>query len=785
MREQLYEDYSKVLRRLGGRARVGDIIKDENYFSNFWVTKCENDNARYGFVFDKLGFLLKNSKFPWLYANPLTVNEMFSGGGALDIATNETVKVLNVSMTKRQIKEHRTIAINDLTYGRSDYDESTYYRPEEVVEPPQFVSNMQFPQNIQASSRLNFYEGYDTFADDSKSQTQGTYQYSVSVDVLDPSIIYLRKMSLKLRKIQRNAMEIHDMIVNSPPRDPALPRPKGPIKDGVGLYDRINDKILVSLNRIAIAGSTAERILGQDIEDFVSLYSRITAASSLSYDAIQTMLLGTVGSKDPDGIKSFSEIVGLFKQSIDRVLGSWMPKDPFGEGTTLPTRVEQQPTGKSLPILSTKKYFSELFEFGQDYEVGYLYLSQDAAGDIENIHGLPTFSRQFFSNRVQEEFNKYFSPYTEGNALSMEVDPAGTNFQDSSYQYFSPKAIKIFGKDPLVQTDYKAIGQNIAAYDLDRYGELFSDLIKRKNISVKQNLPFYSAPIKKETTRDMFNSLNDGLQFHACQITEGTETLFTVPVPNNVSRKVIKVGQEGHGKGEKKGDGLIGSVLGGNSDTEESVKAFLKSADSELTPSSTDSYGAVVDPSFKDKGVDIPFEEGGLPPVKLIFGIIGELELNPLTDQITYQKEMFNSMVNDVNNLGLDDQSVAASIEALYRQIPNQLKSMFVIATSQSKKKFAGSFDAVRFRLEEDNKAPLAESISYISQDDEFPPYRTTRDPMKIYSKFLAFWMNYKQLGVIEYLAGFDNLDVSPFVDRGVDICQGRCSHSITKRIRD
>ena len=770
VKEQLYKDYSKVLRRLGGEARVGDIIKDENYFSNFWVTKCENDNARYGFVFDKLGFLIKNSRFPWLYSNPLIVNEMFNGGGMLEISSGETAKVLNVSMTKRQIKEHRTIAVNDLTFGRSDHDESTYYRPEEVVDPPQFVSNMQFPQNTQDTSRLNFYEGYDTYADDAKTQTQGTYQYGVSVDVLDPSILYLRKMSLRLRKVQRNAMEIHDMIINSPPSDPDLPRPKGQIKDGVGLYDRLNDKVLVPLNKIAIAGSTAETILEQDIQTFISLYARVITVTSLSYDAIGTMLSGLVGDKDPDGIKSFSEIVALFKQSIDRVLDSWMPKDPFGEGTTLPAKIDEHPVGKDLPVLSTKKYFSQLFEFGQDYEVGYLYLSRQAQGDIENRFGLPTYSRQFFSNRVQEEFNKYFSPYTEGNSVSNEVDPQGTTFQDSSYQYFSPKAIKIFGKEPLVQTDYKAIGQNIAAYDLNRYGELFSDLVKRKNISVKQNLPFYSIQAKTQTTKQLFNSLGESLQFHACQITEGIKSPFGVPSPSNVKGRVIKVGQEGHDKDLMKGDGLVGAILGGNSDPEESVKAFLKNTDSELNPSATGSYGSVVDPSFKDKDIDIQFDDVGLPPIKLTFGIIGELELNPIIDQVTYQKEMFNSMVNNINSLGLDDQSVAASVQNLYRQMPNQLKSMFVVAASQAKKQLTGNLDAVRFQLEDVDKAPFAESISYISEDDEFPPYKTTRDPMKIYSKFLAFWMNYKQLGVIEYLSGFNNLEVRPFADRGVDI---------------
>jgi hypothetical protein len=33
-----------------------------------------------------------------------------------------------------------------------------------------------------------------------------------------------------------------------------------------------------------------------------------------------------------------------------------------------------------------------------------------------------------------------------------------------------------------------------------------------------------------------------------------------------------------------------------------------------------------------------------------------------------------------------------------------------------------------------------------------------TEDPMKNYAKFLAFWMNYRQVAVVEYLDGFSSL---------------------------
>lgn len=51
--------------------------------------------------------------------------------------------------------------------------------------------------------------------------------------------------------------------------------------------------------------------------------------------------------------------------------------------------------------------------------------------------------------------------------------------------------------------------------------------------------------------------------------------------------------------------------------------------------------------------------------------------------------------------------------------------------------------------------------ISYYGKQEKIPPYPKTLDPMRSYSKFLAFWMNYKQICVIEYLDGFGDLEVN------------------------
>ena len=49
-------------------------------------------------------------------------------------------------------------------------------------------------------------------------------------------------------------------------------------------------------------------------------------------------------------------------------------------------------------------------------------------------------------------------------------------------------------------------------------------------------------------------------------------------------------------------------------------------------------------------------------------------------------------------------------------------------------------------------------SILFYGKQEKIPPYPKTLDPMRSYSKFLAFWMNYKQIAVVEYLDGFENV---------------------------
>ena len=90
--------------------------------------------------------------------------------------------------------------------------------------------------------------------------------------------------------------------------------------------------------------------------------------------------------------------------------------------------------------------------------------------------------------------------------------------------------------------------------------------------------------------------------------------------------------------------------------------------------------------------------------------------------------------------------------------VPAQIKSMLVMAATKNVTNLFGlDIDASRPTLEDQDSDEPSENVS-VKIFGEEDNYQATGDPMKIYAKFMAFWMNYKQISVIEYLSGFENL---------------------------
>ena len=94
---------------------------------------------------------------------------------------------------------------------------------------------------------------------------------------------------------------------------------------------------------------------------------------------------------------------------------------------------------------------------------------------------------------------------------------------------------------------------------------------------------------------------------------------------------------------------------------------------------------------------------------------------------------------------------------------------MLIVATSMTGQNFGSGLDAVRNLSLDLEDAHPQQSISTTSATQNFPPYQGTLDPMLVYSKMTAFWLNYRHLCVLEYLAGFEEGKSTRFISKYVN----------------
>jgi len=126
-------------------------------------------------------------------------------------------------------------------------------------------------------------------------------------------------------------------------------------------------------------------------------------------------------------------------------------------------------------------------------------------------------------------------------------------------------------------------------------------------------------------------------------------------------------------------------------------------------------------------------------------------------DTTNYMDLQFNSLTKLSSLIGANSQNIL-SILNQYSFMPNQLKAVIVLSVMNEELGLENGIDAVRPRLKDKVELSSDSFLSALFNDAEYPPYERTGDPMKVYAKMAAFWLNYKQLAAVEYLAGFSSV---------------------------
>ena len=789
----------------GGRG-AKNIIQDDNFFSELYLSRDMSGNARYVFAFDIRSFLAKNSYFPYLYLNKNSSPQLLEGTGLLDMSPRS--RVLTVEMKKRRVDriaqnlgnnlgtDSRTVVLGpDNTFPIQYLDTP---RPIKVFQEGS-SGNPNVPE--MSTSKLTFYEGEDIFGkkreraglsddiveiDDSTNQENGEFQYGAHLAVYDNAPEYVRRLVNLLREYRSDISQIYDTITLSQPTSQGYAG--GIVNNDRDLFNYTTTKINVRLNDIeTFIGSRRQFVSDVLNQILFSVDSELQALVSLSEAGIAE---GSIvpyfqqrfseDNVDPRYLLDLDNLIGLVIGFFIGKLTEIFPKDPFGDLTnTRPNMFNSMGySNSSIPLKSAEIWFSETFIRGETYNYGNDYIFQDKG--LEKRTGLNTLSVEKYQERVEDEFRKYFQSITDGMYNYSEIPEP---YLSPATQYFTPAIIQSprYPLDKhLTQPDFVSTRGNRAAYDIDRYAILFADVgklhfqnqyldrlfntVNNSNPNASPNVNLFSEVIENLSTYYATDiEVGETKVYQAPSVQRG-ESLPTVPRTDYT----LVLDSSGPFQYLPETPPVIPSIMGGPLDL---------SSESITETTYRNLIDTTIGQNYDRSKIEAAQQSKILrernksnTPIKLPFAIFGEIFVDPApVFDVSYQDRVFNSLTKLATTLGITANNAVRSVEDLFGGLPNQTKSALVLAASDKVQELGSapnltSFDAVRPELQDKDSGEREDLISYYEtreapQNDTYP---LTRDPAKVYAKFMTFWMNYKNIAIVEYLSGYGNLNTNP-----------------------
>lgn len=749
--EKVKSEYSKITEIIAERFisydrdknyQIDKILNKENYFSDLWLTRDTKDNHKFVFAFDVQSFLGRNGLFPFVYRNPQLASILIAGGNS--ISPEQLSSIISVDMYREFVKEDSFISTNNLgTVGRGKRRESGEAYPRSKVGTLSKV-DITLPSD-EENYKACFYEGYDNFGDlnSENNQVVGEFKYSVDCTVIDNSPEMMRNLVNVFYRYRNSLILIHDHIVNDS-----------------SLVDIKTGKLKNSLDSVSIFIDGEQVNVSERILDIVNNYDIFLSALGIEEESINltsyfnSQLQASSGKPQ---VKIFKEIENLISIGIRFVFGrleKYFPKDPMGSVANNEVNFFNQNTSRSIRsnLLTARHTFLETYSKGKKsgYGVDYIFTEDDKEDKINSI------AISGYDTRRIQEFRKYFkSNNTEG-----EIIPEGS-YENSSYAYMSAKTIRTPGRNTIDQTTAATSQKAVVEYDYDRYGQLYVDLVTLRH-KVDDLGARYPSLMEKSSDQNInnkiYSSIRDilGSKF-GVSINEVVIPQFSSPqIIKDGTRSTIYNLRDRENCGPNAGLPLLQSVIGGENTQDTTTQSYLDSAGTKIKDEDTERSKGTIDSEAQK-------QDRKERAIKLPFAILGELTLDKEIHNIsTTEKDLFNSLTGLRKILTISE----TDVENLsgFDNIPNQFKSMIIFSTTNKASLLGSSdgsqgFDATRPRIRDaNNDTSVGDLVSFFNDQENIPPYPQTEDPMKTYARFLTFWMNYRQIAVVEYLDGFNSL---------------------------
>ena len=695
------------------RMRKDDVVSntpysDKNCYSNLWSSRDDKDRYRIACAFDIKSFLISNGVFPSMYKSERLCKILLGDRteGTI-VAPNEPSHLQSSRLLRRQIDQTALAPENSVsTGGKSIVRGPSDTFPGKDVGPLNEVDGL-----ADLYGGIKFLES----ATPDSAET-GTYQYGVKLLVTDCSLEVMRNFASLFLELEASNGKILNSITNR-----VRPEDTESLLINLSGLDFLLS-LMSSLPELGLREHYSSRMFSGDVKNQIDILEEVRRLFSLVVSDIMDRLR-KVSPGNPLGIVSNTGTKAM--------------------------KMGQNRTSRSLVQTSTY-YFPKIISTSKSFRYGVDYVISKNTSES----GIESINIGDYILRRNEEFSKYFEPIIGNNP----EPPESGFFSDAAYSYMTPKTIRTPERELINQPSVKS-ERDAISYDYDRYAQLFTDII---NVSLQdKDLDISPSLTKKPNNRKdsgfVYNSTLDLLSAKfGVHIKDVAKPQFSVSkvVTGRIQSSVIDPADTGNCDNSDS-DRLIPSIIGGNQSPQITTTSLINSINSKILAQDKSQLKGYTVTTQKEK-------TSRIGTVKIPFAILGELALNP--EMETYDSG-YNSLTRLKNFLNVaSDQVNEVFTEPFVASLPNQIKSMIAIAGTNERETLGLTSDNTQYSstrpvlLDSEKSDDLEQMISYYGKNEEIPPYPKTLDPMKTYSKFLAFWMNYKQIGVVEYLDGFEDV---------------------------
>lgn len=684
-----------------------DVSEDHHYYSDLWLSRDDKGRNRIACAFDIKAFLINNSTFPSLYkSQELCKILLGDSSGSSIVAPAKPSHIKTSMLLKREINPDALAPGNSVGTGGRFI----------TLGPSSTFSDIEIGPFTRVGGLSEAYSGIEFLESmDPNTSTPGTFQYGVRLSVTDSSLEMMRVFAGLFIRLEHSTSS----IINSVSRNLQSSQVEGILANLSGLDFLLG---LLSSSNLELEKYYMPRVIPGDAKKQLDTLSEIN--------------------------NIFSYIV---KDMMDK-LRKVAPDNPLGLSSTLGAKalaMGQNKMGQTLQQ-NSEYYFEEVVEISNNvgYGADYILAKNKTKSGIESV------TIEDYLSRRKEEFIKYFKPIVGSNTSPPETG----FFADASYSYMTPKTIRTPGRMLINQPSVKS-ERYAVSYDYDRYAQLFVDIMGL-NFQSENGVTSPIVPAKPPAQKDESFIYDTALSILATDL--GIQ-IKDVAVAQFKTSKVVVGSPKSTVIDSKKANDcpvadtskIIPAIIGGSTSVQLATTSLVNSIDLQVLAQDKTQLAGYTELQKARSAQKIG-------SIKLPFAILGELTLSP---EMASGDGGYDSLVRLNNFLNVASDQVNDVLQQPFvSSLPNQMKSMIAFAASDERETLGVGSDNTQFSANrpviQDPEASTEpdQMISYYGKQEKIPPYPKTLDPMRSYSKFLAFWMNYKQIAVVEYLDGFENV---------------------------